>query len=44
MKSFPESWFSTLLDLVNKYNLRGICIWYLGAEDSRIYTEIQTKF
>ena len=36
--------FSTLLDLVNKYNIRGICIWYLSAEDPKIYAAIQTKF
>jgi Predicted glycosyl hydrolase len=36
--------FGTLLDLVNKYNIRGICIWYLSAEDPKIYDAIQTKF
>jgi len=36
--------FGTLLDLVNKYDLRGICIWHLGAEDPRIYETINTKF
>jgi spore germination protein len=36
--------FSTLLDLVNKYNLRGICIWYLSAEDPKIYDVIKAKF
>ncbi|MHB8127058.1 MAG: peptidoglycan-binding protein [Desulfitobacteriaceae bacterium] len=45
-----EVWFvdalllSTLLDLVNKYDIRGICIWYLSAEDPKIYDEIQAKF
>lgn len=36
--------FGTLLDLVNKYDIRGICIWYLSAEDPKIYDAIQTKF
>ena len=36
--------FSTLLDLVNKYDIRGICIWYLSAEDPKIYDAIQAKF
>nr|WP_242833713.1 peptidoglycan-binding protein [Desulfosporosinus youngiae] len=37
-------YFGTLLDLVNKYDLRGICIWHLGAEDPRIYETIRAKF
>ncbi len=36
--------FSTLLDLVNKHNIRGICMWYLSAEDPAIYDAIQAKF
>jgi spore germination protein YaaH len=36
--------FSTLLNLVNKYDIRGICIWYLGAEDPAIYAAIRDKF
>lgn len=36
--------FRTLLDLVNKYDIRGICIWYLGAEDPEIYAAIRDKF
>lgn len=36
--------FSTLLDLVNKYDLRGICIWYLSAEDPKIFDAINVKF
>jgi spore germination protein YaaH len=36
--------FGTLLDLVNKYDIHGICIWYLSAEDPQIYNVIQTKF
>ncbi|MDD2234725.1 MAG: glycosyl hydrolase family 18 protein [Desulfitobacteriaceae bacterium] len=36
--------FSTLLDLVNKYEIQGICIWYLSAEDPEIYTAIRNKF
>lgn len=36
--------FGTLLDLVNKYDIRGICIWYLGAEDPLIYDTINAKF
>lgn len=45
-----EVWFSdanslaTLLDLVNKYDINGICFWYLGAEDPKIYSIIRTKF
>lgn len=36
--------FAPLLDLVNKYDIKGIVIWYLGAEDPKIYDVIQTKF
>lgn len=36
--------FATLLDLVNQYDIKGICIWYLGAEDPKIYDVIRTKF
>lgn len=36
--------FATLLDLVNNYNINGIVIWYLGAEDPKIYEAIQAKF
>lgn len=36
--------FTTLLDLVNKYDIYGICMWYLSAEDPQIYPTIQTKF
>ena len=36
--------FATLLDLVNKYDINGIVIWYLGAEDPKIYDVIQAKF
>jgi spore germination protein len=36
--------FSTLLDLVNKHDIRGICIWYLSAEDPKIHDAIQAKF
>lgn len=45
-----EVWFSdanslaTLLDLVNKYAINGICFWYLGAEDPNIYSTIRTRF
>ncbi len=35
--------FSTLLALVNKYGIRGISIWYLSAEDPKIYEVIQTE-
>lgn len=37
-------YFETLLDLVNKYDIRGICIWHLGAEDPKIYDAIIGKF
>lgn len=37
-------YFGTLLNLVNKYDIRGICIWYLGAEDPKIYDIINAKF
>lgn len=36
--------FSVLLDLVNKYAINGICMWYPGSEDPRIYDAIRTKF
>lgn len=36
--------FATLLDLVNKYDINGIVIWYLGAEDPKLYDVIQAKF
>ncbi|MDQ7094827.1 glycosyl hydrolase family 18 protein [Desulfosporosinus sp. PR] len=36
--------FAALLDLVNHYDLNGIVIWYLGAEDPKIYDVIQAKF
>ena len=36
--------FATLLDLVNYYDINGIVIWYLGAEDPKIYDVIQAKF
>lgn len=36
--------FGSFLDLVNKYDIRGISIWYLGAEDPGIYEVIQAKF
>ncbi|HWJ03372.1 MAG TPA: glycosyl hydrolase family 18 protein, partial [Verrucomicrobiae bacterium] len=45
-----EVWFenatsvSTLLDIVNKYNINGIAIWRLGGEDANIYSAIRTKF
>ncbi len=35
--------FSTLLDLVNKHDINGICIWYPGAEDPKIYDAIRAK-
>ena len=36
--------FSKLLDLVNKYYINGICIWYPGSDDPKIYDAIRTKF
>ncbi|MHB8074140.1 glycosyl hydrolase family 18 protein [Desulfosporosinus fructosivorans] len=36
--------FSTILNLVNKYDIRGICMWYLSAEDPKIYDAIEAKF
>lgn len=36
--------FSTLLDIVNKYNINGIAIWRLGEEDPNNYTAIRAKF
>jgi len=36
--------FATLLDLVNKYDINGIVIWYLGSEDPKIYDVMQAKF
>lgn len=36
--------FAPLLDLTNKYDINGIVIWYLGAEDPKIYDVIQAKF
>lgn len=38
------SLFTTLLDLVNNYNLRGICMWHLSAGDPGIFDVIQAKF
>ena len=35
--------FSALLDLVNKYAISGVCMWYPGLEDPGIYNAIQTK-
>lgn len=37
------SLFSSLLDLVNKYQILGICMWYPGLEDPKIYDAIRTK-
>lgn len=45
-----EVWFEnantlgTKLDLVNKYNLKGIAIWRLGGEDLKAYQTIAAKF
>ena len=45
-----EVWFEnantlgTKLDLVNKYNLKGIAIWRLGGEDPKAYSTIAAKF
>lgn len=38
------SLFSSLLDLVNKYQIVGICMWYPGLEDPQIYDQIRLKF
>ena len=38
------TFFSILLDLVNDYSINGICMWYPGAEDPKIYDVIRTKF
>jgi len=38
------TFFATLLDLVNYYDINGIVIWYLGSEDPKIYDVIQAKF
>lgn len=37
-------YFGTLLDLVNNYDIRGICIWHPGGEDPKIYDTINAKF
>jgi len=37
-------YFGTLLNLDNKYDTQGICIWHLGAEDPKIYDTINVKF
>ena len=39
-----SSLFGSLLDLVNKYQIVGICMWYPGLEDPQIYDEIRLKF
>lgn len=36
-------YFGSLLDLVNQYDIRGICIWHLGIEDPKIYDTIDAK-
>jgi len=36
--------FSVLLDLVKLYSINGICMWYPGVEDPKIYDAIRTKF
>lgn len=38
------TFFSILLDLVNKYSINGICMWYPGSDDPKIYEAIRTKF
>ncbi|GAB6171889.1 hypothetical protein JCM15765_13670 [Paradesulfitobacterium aromaticivorans] len=44
-----EVWFTdatsfiTLLDLVNKHALNGICLWHPGEEDPKIYDAIRAK-
>lgn len=35
--------FSTFIDLVNQYNIRGISIWYPGEDDPEIYTVIKNQ-
>jgi len=36
--------FAPFLDLVNYYDINGIVMWYLGAEDPKIYDVIKIKF
>jgi len=38
------AFFSVLLDLVNDYSINGICLWYPGSGDPKIYDVIRTKF
>jgi spore germination protein len=38
------SLFDSLLDLVNKYQIFGICMWYPGLEDPKIYDDLRSKF
>lgn len=35
--------FSTFIDLVNQYNIRGISIWYPGEDDPEIYNVIMER-
>ncbi|MGI1657383.1 MAG: glycosyl hydrolase family 18 protein [Desulfitobacterium sp.] len=35
--------FSTFVDIVNEYNIRGISIWHPGGDDPQIYTVIQDR-
>lgn len=35
--------FSTLVDIVKQYNIRGISIWHPGNDDPKIYTVIKSK-
>ena len=35
--------FSTFIDLVNQYNIRGISIWYPGEDDPEIYNVIKER-
>jgi len=40
-----EDYLSTSekLDLINQYKIGGMIVWYLGAEDSRVWEEIEKK-
>lgn len=41
---FTNAWnFSTFIDLVNQYNIRGISIWHPGEDDPAIYTVLQER-
>lgn len=35
--------FSTFVDLINQYSIRGISIWYPGEDDPAIYTVIKER-